>query len=417
MPDIIHRRSTCRVCEGHDLELILSLKPSPIGDAYVPSDKVNITQPSYPIDLYMCKSCGLAQLIDVINPDILYGEYIYVTASSTGLAEHFQDYANSVIDRCGAKPESLVVDIGSNDGTLLRHFQQCGMSVLGVEPATHIAAQATASGIKSIDKFFTPDLALKMVEEYGHAKIITANNVFANIDDLLSWVNAIDQLLAEDGMFVFESYYLADLVQNMVFDFIYHEHLSAFSVKPMHILFQGVGLELVAVERVSTKGGSLRYFVQRQGGPLKKDGTVDEMLEHEKNMGLYHKETFMAFADKVNDLKVQTKKFLVKAKNEGKSIAGFGASITGTTLIYHFEIGDCLGYLIDDNPAKQGRFSPGLHLPVLSSLTMHERKPDYVLILAWRFAETIISRNQVYLDAGGTFLIPVPEFKIVTGVG
>jgi len=416
MNNIIYRRDTCRGCEGHDLELFFRLKPSPIGDAYVTSEKVNENQPSYPIDLYMCKSCGLAQLIDVIDPDILYGEYIYVTASSTDLSAHFQAYADSLIDQCRLEPGSLVVDLGSNDGTLLRFFQKRGMSVLGVEPATHIAAQATAAGVLSIDQFFTPDLAKQMVGEYGRAKLITANNVFANIDDLMSWVNAINELLADDGVFVIESYYLADVVHNMVFDFIYHEHLTSFSVRPMQAIFQRVGLELVAVERVATKGGSLRYFVQRLGGPVIKDDSVREMLALEKNMGLYRKETFSAYADKINNLKEQANNFLARAKSEGKSIAGFGASITGTTLIHHFEIGDYLDYLVDDNQAKQGRFSPGFHLPVLPPTVLCERKPDYVIILAWRFAETIISKNQAYLEAGGQFLVPVPEFNLITGV-
>jgi hypothetical protein len=286
------------------------------------------------------------------------------------------------------------------------------MNVLGVEPASHIADQATASGILSIADFFTPDLAKNIVAKHGHAKLITANNVFANIDDLMSWVVAVNELLDDDGVFVFESYYLADLVQNMVFDFIYHEHLSSFSVRPMQSLFERIGLELVAVERVSTKGGSLRYFVQRSSGPLKKDGTVVEMLALEEKMGLYRKETFKAFADKINVLKEQTKNFLAKAKSDGKSIAGFGASVTGTTLTYHFEIGEYLDYLVDDNPAKQNRFSPGLHLPVLPSSALHERNPDYVIILAWRFAEIIISKNQAYLEGTGQFLIPVPNFNI-----
>ena len=416
MHDVIHRRDTCRGCDGHDLEMVLSLKPSPIGDAYVTSEKLNVNQPNYPIDLYMCKSCGLAQLIDVIDPDILYGEYLYVTSSSTGLSGHFQAYADSVINLCGLKPGSLVVDLGSNDGTLLRHFQRQGMSILGVEPAAHIAAKAITSGIMTIDDFVSPDLAKKIVANHGHAKLITANNVFANIDDLMSWVVAINELLDDDGVFVFESYYLADLVQNMVFDFIYHEHLSSFSVRPMQALFQRVGLELVAVERVATKGGSLRYFVQRCNGPLKKDGSVVEMLAFEESLSLYRKETFTAYAEKIYGLKEQTKRFLAKAKSEGKSIAGFGASITGTTLIYHFEIGEYLDYLIDDNLAKQGRFSPGLHLPVVSSSVLCERSsPDYVIILAWRFAETIIIKNKSYLEGGGYFIIPVPEFNLITG--
>ena len=413
MVDVIRRRNDCRACGSGDLDLVFSLKPSPVGDAYVTAEKVNVLQPSYPIDLYMCRQCGLAQLIDVIDPEILYGEYIYVTASSLGLAEHFRGYADSVIDRCRLSQGSLVVDLGSNDGTLLRPFQERGMRVLGVEPAAHIAAQASASGIKTIDKFFEPGLAKQIVAEYGHAKVVTANNVFANIDDLSSWVNAVNELLSPDGVFVFESYYLADLVQNMVFDFIYHEHLSAFSVKPIQTLFGRVGLELVAVQRVSTKGGSLRYFVQRPGGPLAKDGSVVEMRALEDNMGLYRKETFSAFADKINGLKEQTKKFLVQAKKEGKTIAGFGASITGTTLIYHFEIGGYLDYLVDDNPAKQGRYSPGLHLPVLPSAALSDRKPDYVVVLAWRYAEPFIKKSHAYLESGGRFVIPVPEFRVV----
>ena len=413
MVDVIYRRSDCRGCGSSDLDLVFSLKPSPIGDDYVTRARVNVTQPSYPIDLHMCNSCGLAQIMDVIDPEILYGEYIYVTASSMGLAEHFRSYADSVSERCSLNLDSLVVDIGSNDGTLLRRFQELGMKVLGVEPATHIAAQATTGGIKTIDKFFTPELARQIVAEYGCAELVTANNVFANIDDLMSWVNAVNELLASDGVFVFESYYLADLVQNMVFDFIYHEHLSAFSVKPIQSLFERVGLELVAVQRAATKGGSLRYFVQRPGGPLAKDGSVDEMRIFEDTIGLYRKETFRTFANKVNDLKEKTRNFLARAQSEGKSIVGFGASITGTTLIYHFEIGDYLEYLVDDNPAKQGRFSPGHHLPVLSSPVIYERKPDYVVILAWRFAEAFIKKNNDYLKGGGCFVIPVPDFKIV----
>jgi len=413
MADAIRRRSDCRGCGSRDVELVFSLKPSPIGDAYVTPERVNVPQPSYPIDLHMCRQCGLAQILDVIDPEILYGEYIYVTASSLGLVEHFRGYADSVTDRCRLSPGSLVVDIGSNDGTLLRRFQERGMRVLGVEPAAHIAAQATARGIKTIDKFFAPDLAKRMVAENGHAKVVTANNVFANIDDLMSWVNAVNELLASDGVFVFESYYLADLVQNMVFDFIYHEHLSAFSVKPIHALFERGGLELVAVQRVPTKGGSLRYFVQRPGGPLARDGSVGEMRALEDNMGLYRKETFSAFTDKVSGLKEETRRFLAQAKTEGKNIAGFGASITGTTLIYHFEIGGYLDYLVDDNFAKQGRYSPGLHLPVLPSTALYERKPDCVVVLAWRYAEPFIKKNHAYLDSGGCFVIPVPEFKVV----
>lgn len=414
MANVIHRRSDCRGCGSHDLDLVFSLKPSPIGDAYVTPEQVNVPQPSYPIDLHMCSNCGLAQILDVIDPEILYGDYIYITASSLGLPEHFIAYADNVISRCGLNPGSLVVDIGSNDGTLLRCFQKQGMSVLGVEPATHIAAKATGSGIRTLDKFFSAALAKEIAAEHGHAKVITSNNVFANIDDLASWIDAVNELLASDGIYVFESFYLADVVKNMVFDFIYHEHLSAFSVKPIRLMFERAGLELVAVQHVPTKGGSLRYFVQRPGGPLTNDNSVTDYLLSEERMGLYKQETYSAFAEKINGLKTQTREFLAEAKRKGKSIAGFGASITGTTLIYHFEIGEYLDYLVDDNPAKQGRYSPGIHLPVFPTSTLYERKPDYVLVLAWRFAEAFIEKTQAYLKNGGRIVIPVPEFRLVS---
>jgi hypothetical protein len=393
--------------------LVFQLEPSPIGDAYVTADKRDVPQPSYPIDLFMCRRCGLAQLIDVIDPNILYGDYIYVTASSLGLAEHFGGYAETVITRAKLAPGSLVVDLGSNDGTLLKQFKARGMNVLGVEPASHIAAQATVEGVRTIDKFFTPKVANQMVADFGHAKVITANNVFANIDDLKTWVDGIDELLAEDGVFVCESYYLADVLQNCVFDFIYHEHLSAFSVRPIQALFERAGLELAAVQRVPTKGGSLRYFVQRPGGPIENDDSVGELLAFENRIGLYRKETYSSFADKVNELRDKTRSLLAKLKSDGKSIAGFGASITGTTLIYHFGIGEFLDFLADDNPAKQGRFSPGLHLPVLPSSSLYERRPDFVVVLAWRFEHAIVPKNKAYLEQGGHFIVPVPELKVV----
>lgn len=413
MTHVIQRRSTCRGCDSQEIDLVLRLNPTPIGDAYVLVEQLNVPQPSYPIDLQMCRHCGLAQIMDVIDPEILYGNYIYVTESSLGLIEHFQHYATDVQNRCELKPGSLVVDIGSNDGTLLKIFQRQNMEVLGIEPASHIAVQATVNGIKTLAAFFTPDLAEQIASEYGYAKLITSNNVFANIDDLTSWINAINKLLANDGIYVFESFYLADVIKNKVFDFIYHEHLSAFSVKPIKILFERAGLELIAVQHVLTKGGSLRYFVQRPGGPLKNDGSVSEFLDSEHKTGLYKKETYVTFAEQINQLKHQTLEFLEQAKREGKSVAGFGASITGTTLIYHFEIGNFLDYLVDDNPAKQGRYSPGLHLPVFSSKALYERKPDYILVLVWRFAEPFINKHKAYLHGGGRFVIPVPEFKIL----
>lgn len=413
MLPLIQHRKNCRACDCKNLDLIFSLKPSPIGDAYVTQDMIDVEQPSYPIDLYMCANCGLAQLLDVINPEILYGDYIYLTASSSGLSDHFKSYAEEVVSRCKPGINSLVIDIGSNDGTLLSYFKKMGMRVLGVEPATHIAAKATADGIESIDKYFTYEIARQIVQEHGHATLITANNVIANVDDLGSWLRAIKFLLADDGVFIFESYYLADLLKNKVFDFIYHEHVSAFSVKPIQSFISRYELELVAVEHVATKGGSLRYFIQKINGRLPNDGTVKEYIKLENKFGLYNKNTYCEFSKKINKIKNETGEFLEKIKKDNKTVVGFGASITCTTLIYHFEIGKYLDFLVDDNTAKQGRYSPGIHLPVFEPSVLLKKKPDYVVILAWRFADEIIKRNTNYLKNGGIFIIPCPEFKII----
>ena len=411
---IIYRRPDCRGCRGRDLDMVFSMRPSPIGDAYVTLDRVGESQPSYPIDLYMCRACGLAQLLDVIDPEVLYGDYIYVTESSPGLKEHFRSYAEAVGSRCRLNHGDLVIDLGSNDGTLLQAFKALGRRVLGIEPAAHIAAQATARGVTTLARFFNAEFAKEIATDHGRAKLITANNVFANIDDLGSWVDGINEVLSEDGVFVFESFYLADWVNNLVFDFLYHEHLTAFSVKPVQALFHRVGMELTAVERVSTKGGSLRYFIQRLGGPLRKDGSVEKMLAQEESAGLYQKEIFLRFTEEINTLKNDTRRFLEKAKSEGKSIAGFGASITCTTLIHHFELAEYIDYLVDDNPAKQGRFSPGHHLPVLSPSVLDQRKPDYVIVLAWRYVIPIEERYKNYLESGGCYVVPVPKFRCIS---
>lgn len=410
---VISRRTECRLCNSRNLELVFQLARSPIGDAYIPKEQLNIKQDTYPIDLFMCRECGLFQLLDIIDPAILYSNYIYLTGSSPGLREHFKKYADDTIKTIAPAKESLIVDIGSNDGILLSHFKKFGHKVLGVDPAPHIARLATLSGVKTLPAFFTPDLATRIVEEYGQASVITANNVYANIDDLATFTEGIRYLMTPDGVFIFESFYIADLVQHMVFDFIYHEHLSAFSVKPLQFFFNRIGMELIAVMRVPTKGGSLRYFVQRKNGPRKPDPSVASLIDYEESYHLYDAETFKTFSGKVSTLKKQTTDLLQDLKAQGARFCGYGASITVTTLIYHFGIGEFLDYLVDDNPDKQNRLSPGLHLPVYSPEMLYENRPPYTIILAWRFAGQIIDKHRQYVDQTGHFIIPVPAVRMI----
>lgn len=408
----VYRRDNCRLCGSDNLELVLPLTPTPVGDAYKPSDRLDQIEDTYPIELFLCKNCGLAQLLDVVNPEILYSEFIYETSISLGLVEHFQKYAGKVLSQVKPTQGSLVIDIGSNDGTLLKFFQQQSMRVLGIEPAGNIAQKATESGIQTLATFFNADLAKKIKYEYGNATIVTSNNTLANIDDLANMIEGIRDLLAPDGIFVFETGYLIDLVKHGIFDNIYHEHLSYFSVKPLVAFFRHHRMELINIEQIPTKGGSLRGIVQLDNGPRQISQSVQEMLTLETNQKADHPEFFHKFAARISDVKTQILSLLGNLKQQGKTIAGYGASVGVTTLTYHFDIGELLSFIVDDNPAKHNLFSPGYHTPVLSSSVIYDRKPDYIVILAWRYAEPIMHKHQAYLQQGGHFILLWPEVQI-----
>ena len=408
-----YRRQTCRLCDSRDLELVLELTPTPLADAYVPPERAGEVQETYPLDLFLCRRCGLSQLLDVIHPEEIYLDYIYETASSLGLAEHFQRYADEAVRRINPSKGSLAVDLGSNDGILLKAFKHHGLRVLGVEPAKRIAQQATAAGLETVPSFFTAQLGRQIRAERGPASIITTNNLFANIDELADFTSGVRDLLAPDGVYIFESFYLADWMEHLVFDFTYHEHLSYFSVKPLEAFFRHLGMELIDVQRIPTKGGSLRYTAQRADGPRPVAPAVAELLALEERLGLHRPEAFRAYAAQIDRAKQELWKLLGKLTGQGKTIIGYGASATTTTLVYHFNLGSVLSVMVDDNPSKVGLRSPGLHIPVLPSQAIEDRKPDYVLILAWRYVEPIIKKHEAFLRQGGRFIVPLPELRVI----
>lgn len=408
----VFRRDNCRLCGGHDLELVLQLTPTPVGDDYVSVDRLDVVQETFPVELFLCRSCGLSQLLDVIDPEILYGEFIYETSISLGLIEHFQRYADEVLRRVLPPEGALAIDIGSNDGTLLRFFQEQGMRVLGIDPAREIAQKATASGVETLPTLFTTELARKIKNERGLATIVTANNTIANIDDLDNITEGIRDLIAPDGIFVFETGYVVDLIQAGLFDNIYHEHLSYFSVKPLESFFRRYDMELIEVERISTKGGSLRGTVQLGGGPRPLSSSVNSLINFESELSINRPEPFNVMATRINNVKEQLVSLVRDLKAQGKTIAGYGASVGVTTSLYHFDLGNLLRFIVDDNPAKHNLFSPGHHIPVFPSEAIYGRNPDYVVVLAWRYADPIINKHQTYLDQGGHFIVPLPEISV-----
>jgi SAM-dependent methyltransferase len=413
MSDPCIRRETCRLCGERELELVLPVAVTPPGDHYVSADHLSEKQACYPHDIVLCRRCGHAQLAYTVNPDILYGRYVYVSSISLGLVEHFRGYAGDVLARIKPAAGSLAVDIGSNDGSLLRAFKERGMRVLGVDPAEEIAAKATESGIETWAGYFTKEMAGKVRNERGAAVIVTANNVTANVDNLSEFVEGIRNLLAPDGVFVFETSYLLDVIEKMLIETVFHEHLSYFAVKPLNAFFRRLGMQLIDIQRVPTKGGSIRGTVQLASGRRAVSPSVDDLIEAETKAGLYRPEQFKVFWAKLDAVKKELQRLLRDLKGQGKTIAGYGASVGVTTLLYHFELSELLSFIADDNPRKQNTFSPGHHIPVLASSSLYEKKPDYVLILAWAYSKPIMKKHQAFAAGGGHFIIPLPTVEVV----
>jgi len=389
------------------------MRPSAIADHYVPEDRLAQTQPEYPLDLYLCLDCGHVQNIDVVDPSLLFRDYHYKTSSSLGLVEHYRRYATEVTAEAGAKPGALVVEIGSNDGSLLGFFKQQGLRVLGVDPAVQIAASATQSGVPTIPEFFTEALARRIVDEHGPAEIVAANNVFAHADDLGDITRGIATCLSKSGMFVFEVSYLTDIVDRFLFDTVYHEHVSYHSIRPLAAFFERNGLMLIDVRRNQSKGGSIRGYAQRLDGTREPAPVVQSLIDDEHHRGLDSIDLFRRYAEEIARRKLEVVSFIDAERAAGRVVAGYGASTTVTTLLAQFDLASRIDFLADDNPQKAGLFSPGAHLPVVPSEALYERRPDVVVILAWNYATLIIRKHERFLREGRRFLIPLPQMRVI----
>ena len=392
-----------------------SLTPTPPANAFVGAEAVNIEQEVFPLDLFFCQDCTHLQLLDVVDPRILFENYVYVSGTSPSFVRHFEEYARTTADLVGLKREALVVDIGSNDGTLLRAFRTAhGSRVLGIDPARNLAEAATAAGIETIADFFSKDLATEIATERGKAAVITANNVFAHVDDLGGILDGVRALLGGDGVFVFEVSYLLDVVDKLLFDTIYHEHLSYHAVRPLIPFFDRHGFELIEAVRVPTHGGSLRGIAQLKNGPRKRGESIARALAEEEARKLQSLATYQKMAARIDALGAELRALFDDLKRRGKKIAGYGAPAKATTLMYHFGIdATTVEFIVDDSPLKQDMFTPGMHIPVLPARAIEERQPDYLVILAWNFARPIIEANAKFREAGGQFIIPLPKIEVV----
>ncbi len=406
-----HRRATCRLCGGTRLTEVLSLAPTPPANAFV--DRPGVAQPNFPLDVFFCEECSHVQLLDVVDPDVLFSDYIYESGTTPVFVRHFQGYAADLVGEFALPRGALAVDIGSNDGTLLRFLKEAGLDVLGIDPAREIARRTTEAGIETVPAFFTVELARELRAARGEAGLISANNVFAHIDDLAGVVEAVRAWLAPAGIFVFEVSYLADVYRKTLFDTIYHEHLDYHAVKPLVPFFERAGMELIAARRVPTHGGSIRCVVQHRGGPHAADSSVMDRIADEAGLGIDRAETLIGFAAKIDKVGRELRALLRDIKDRGGTIAGFGAPAKATTLMHHFEIGpDVVDFIVDDSPLKQGLYTPGMHIPVVSSAALAERRPDYLIVLAWNFADPIMRGQAEFAHQGGRFIVPLPRVTV-----
>ena len=403
------------MCGEGSLTKAMSLTPTPPGNDFLTKEELGRDEPVYPLDLYFCEACHHIQLGHVVDPKILYQKnYSYVSATSAYFVNHLKHYAKDMVERFDLKPGDLAVDIGSNDGTCLSFFKDKGMKVVGVDPATEIAGKATENGIDTIADFFGYKLAVELRKKYGTAKYITSHNACAHIDNLFDVVKGVEHWLDADGVFVLEVGYFVDVYSNTWFDTVYHEHVDYHTVAPFEKLFNRVGMELISVERISPQGGSIRVMAQKKGGIIKRDDSVDELIALEAKLGLDKAETLRKLNHKISQVRDKLHNLIHSLKADGKSIAGFGAPTKATTLMAHFGLdATVLDFIVDDNPLKQGLFTPITHIPVLSADALYKMKPDYVLILAWNFAEPIMQMHKKYSEQVGQFILPMPNPEIV----
>lgn len=384
-----------------------------MANAFLGKESEFATEKQFPLDLYLCETCGLVQLLDIIDPETLFRNYVYVTGTSATMAAHNKAYAATVTERLGLGKDDLVVEVASNDGSLLRYFDSHGVRTLGIEPARNIARIAREAGIATVEEFFTSTLARELRDAYGSARAIIANNVLAHVDDTRDFLFGARTLLAPDGLLVVEVPWLGKLVANLEYDTVYHEHLCYFSLTALSQIYSAAGLSVVDVEHVSVHGGSLRVYASpapRESGTA----SVANLLAEEAAAGLRNPSRLERFARDVSRQRSELRALLESLISDGKTIAGYGAPAKGNTLLQYCNItSTMLPYTVDRNSLKVGCFTPGTHIPVLPVDTLAVRRPDYLLILAWNFADEIMGQQAEYRAAGGRFIVPLPVPRII----
>lgn len=403
----------CRSCGSDCSAEILDLGAQPLANNLLRPEDLTKVEPKFPLRLAVCQSCWLLQLTDLVPPVDLFSEYLYFSSFSDTLLRHAHDAAERCLREFALTPHSRVVEIASNDGYLLQNFVRVGIPCLGIEPAANIAKVAREKGIETLVAFFGRELASKLAAGGRQADLLLGNNVFAHAPDTNDFVAGLATLLKPAGRIVLEFPYAVDLIEHTEFDTIYHEHVFYFTLTALRPLFRRHQLEIFRVERLPIHGGSLRLFACRSGAhPV--EASVADLLAEEKNKGADSLRYYEGFASQVLAIKRDLCALLARLKQEGRRIATYGASAKGSTLLNFFGLGqETLDFVADRSTYKQGRLTPGTHLPIVPAEELARRQPDYTLLLTWNFADEILAQQQDYRARGGRFIIPIPAVKVV----
>lgn len=409
-----YRRDNCRFCKGKNLVKFLDLGAQPLSGGFLTKEQL-ASEKFYPLELHICKDCLLVQVLDVIDKETLFKEYFYLSSVTKTLSQHFIEYAKILFDKFLKNPNSFLVEIGSNDGVLLRPLNNMGIRTLGVEPATNVGKIAESFGVETVNDFFTEKVAAKIAKGKGKADVITGSNVFAHIDDLDDVMRGIKVLLKDDGVFIFEVHYLMNLIEELQYDMVYHEHMNYYILPPLMIFFKKFDMEIFDAERIPMHAGGIRVYVRNIG---KRNESISEnvqkLLDLEKKNGLHEIGTYLKFGERVRKLNERLLSLLVSMKSHGNKIIGYGASGRANTILNYCKTGpEILEYIVDASPLRQGRYTPGTHIPIVAEDRFRNDNPDYVLLLAWSYAKEIIEKEKVFVEKGGKFIIPFPEIKIV----
>ncbi len=411
-----NNHNTCVFCNSSKLFEIIDFGDFALAGGFLKKNEF-AQEKKYPLVIDFCKDCYAVQVRDHIDPKTLFKTDFYFSSAIKTLRDHFSEYASEIISRfLPSAKDSIVVEFGSNDGVLLKPLAEQGVGkVIGVDPAENIVNSITDKRLTLINDFFNTEVAKKIIKKYGKADIVTANNTFAHISDINGVTEAVEEVLSEDGVFVFEVHYLGKILEEMQYDFIYHEHIYYYSLLALENHLKRHGMLIFDIKPIPIHGGSIRYYAAKKGSRHAKNVSkkVEELRKQEKELGYDKAETYKRFAEKVKHKKEKLMLLLNSLKKNGRSIVGYGASGRANTIIQYCGITEKhIDFMIDDGPAKHGLFTPGSHLEVKSNEALKKKKPDYILLFAWAFFDEIAKKLEGYLEKGGRIILPLPDVKI-----